>query len=68
MLLYNIEIESTLNQFPFLAALTFNNDEQFCGGTIIDSKHILTAAHCVEILSSPNQTKLKKNWGGRSKI
>ncbi len=33
-------------EWPWIAAL-LNNGRQFCGGSLIDSKHILTAAHCV---------------------
>ena len=28
-------------------AAMINNGRQFCGGSVVDSKHILTAAHCV---------------------
>lgn len=33
-------------EWPWIAAL-FNSGRQFCGGSLIDDKHILTAAHCV---------------------
>ncbi|KAF3420870.1 hypothetical protein E2986_00998 [Frieseomelitta varia] len=35
-----------LGEWPWIAAL-FNGGRQFCGGSLIDDKHILTAAHCV---------------------
>jgi len=35
-----------LNEWPWIAAL-FNGGRQFCGGSLIDSIHILSAAHCV---------------------
>ncbi|XP_071746633.1 transmembrane protease serine 9 [Lepeophtheirus salmonis] len=38
--------DASVDEFPFMAAL-FNKGRHFCGGSIIDSKHILTAAHCV---------------------
>ena len=49
-LLYQTRIvnghEAIKHEFPFMAAL-MNRQRQFCGGSLIDSKHILTAAHCV---------------------
>lgn len=33
-------------EWPWIAAL-FNGGRQFCGGSLIDNIHILTAAHCV---------------------
>lgn len=35
-----------LGEWPWIAAL-FNTGRQFCGGSLIDDRHILTAAHCV---------------------
>lgn len=34
------------NEWPWIAVL-FNSGRQFCGGSLIDHNHILTAAHCV---------------------
>lgn len=34
------------NEWPWIAVL-FNGPRQFCGGSLIDQEHILTAAHCV---------------------
>jgi len=33
-------------EWPWIAQL-LNNGRQFCGGSLITRKHILTAAHCV---------------------
>lgn len=38
-------------QFPFMAGLlitTLNGGEFFCGATILSTKSILTAAHCLD--------------------
>ncbi|ENN81152.1 hypothetical protein YQE_02518, partial [Dendroctonus ponderosae] len=40
-----------LNEWPWIAAL-FNSGRQFCGGSLIDNIHILSAAHCVAHMSS----------------
>lgn len=34
------------NEWPWIAGL-FNGNRQFCGGSLIDKNHILTAAHCI---------------------
>lgn len=39
-------LEAVQHEFPFMAGL-LNGDRQFCGGSLIDENHILTAAHCV---------------------
>ncbi|XP_025602997.2 proclotting enzyme-like [Athalia rosae] len=40
-----------VGEWPWMAAL-FNKGQQFCGGSLIDDTHILTAAHCVAQMSS----------------
>ena len=42
-------IEARPHSWPFIASIQTNsNHYAFCGGTIIDSKTVLTAAHCCD--------------------
>jgi len=49
-------------EWPWIAAL-MNNGRQFCGGSLIDQKHILTAAHCVAHMSRYDVANLKVRLG-----
>jgi len=49
-------------EWPWIAAL-LNNGRQFCGGSLITQKHILTAAHCVAHMSRYDVANLKVRLG-----
>jgi len=41
-------VDAVKHSIPWQAAIVFfGSDKPYCGGTIIDSTHILTAAHCL---------------------
>lgn len=44
------------NEFPFMVALIKYGFHQYCGASIINATHLLTAAHCVEYsVDSPSR-------------
>ncbi|XP_012530794.1 proclotting enzyme [Monomorium pharaonis] len=49
-------------EWPWIAAL-FNAGRQFCGGSLIDDNHILTAAHCVANMNSWDVARLTVRLG-----
>ncbi|XP_034237241.1 serine proteinase stubble-like [Thrips palmi] len=51
-----------IGEWPWIAAL-FNGGRQFCGGSLIDSTHILSAAHCVAHMSSWDVARLTVRLG-----
>ncbi|XP_018570644.1 proclotting enzyme-like isoform X2 [Anoplophora glabripennis] len=51
-----------VNEWPWIAAL-FNGGRQFCGGSLIDNIHILSAAHCVAHMSSWDVARLTVKLG-----
>ncbi|XP_017058134.2 uncharacterized protein LOC108099270 [Drosophila ficusphila] len=45
--IYGGEI-AELDEFPWLALLVYNSNDYGCSGALVDDRHILTAAHCVQ--------------------
>ncbi|XP_037092372.1 transmembrane protease serine 9-like isoform X4 [Pollicipes pollicipes] len=54
--------EATPGEFPWIAGI-FKGRRQFCGGSLIDETHILTAAHCVAHMTSYDVRRLVVRLG-----
>ncbi|KAH8376983.1 hypothetical protein KR093_002500 [Drosophila rubida] len=55
-------INASPHEFPWIAVL-FKSGKQFCGGSLITSSHILTAAHCVARMTSWDVAALTAHLG-----
>ncbi|XP_055903581.1 serine proteinase stubble [Eupeodes corollae] len=53
---------SSPNEWPWVVVL-FNKGKQFCGGSMIDNVHVLTAAHCVARMTSWDVAGLTAHLG-----
>ncbi|CAH0724813.1 unnamed protein product, partial [Brenthis ino] len=51
-----------LNEWPWIVAL-FNNGRQFCGGSLVDASHVVSAAHCVAHMTSWDVARLTARLG-----
>ncbi|KAL4702949.1 hypothetical protein ACJJTC_008727 [Scirpophaga incertulas] len=51
-----------INEWPWIVAL-FNGGRQFCGGSLMDDRHVLSAAHCVAHMTSWDVARLTARLG-----
>ncbi|VEN34355.1 unnamed protein product, partial [Callosobruchus maculatus] len=52
----------TIEEYPYQVSIQ-NNGEHFCGGSIINTKYILTAAHCVYTILEGGTIAKATGWG-----
>lgn len=54
--------EAELGEFPWMVAM-LRRGQQFCGGSLIDERNVLTAAHCVEFMTKHDVAALRLHIG-----
>lgn len=50
--------DTEFGEYPWHVAILKHDDEYVCGGALIDERHVLTAAHCIDGLN-PQYLKLR---------
>ncbi len=40
-------VDTSPHEYPWVAAIFDENNEIYCGGSVISTQHILSAGHCV---------------------
>ncbi|KAH0950476.1 hypothetical protein HN011_008370 [Eciton burchellii] len=61
-------VETLVNQYPWMALLLYKG-QFYCGGSVINSRYVLTASHCIDRFDVNKLTVriLEHNWNSTSK-
>ncbi|CAH2098442.1 unnamed protein product [Euphydryas editha] len=48
-------VPTSIYEYPWLALIEYTSDRYLCGGTLISSQYVITAAHCVVTLDNKSR-------------